>query len=133
MYRPRVQMKNPIRCLSTDWVFHIPIFIDLFRLKPHQSQRHPITILQHLNAIIIPAVAHKALFGNSKVVVFALEGACRNALPFVGRIDVERVLACHFGIAKEKDVVVVAFDGHGEPPHIDRLFNVLDAVFVKGN
>ena len=30
--------------------------------KPHQPQRHVFTILQHLDAIIVPAVAHEALF-----------------------------------------------------------------------
>ena len=32
------------------------------RPKPHQPQRHAFTILQHLDAIIVPAVAHEPLF-----------------------------------------------------------------------
>ena len=45
----------------------------LFCLKPHQPQWHPLAILQHLNTVVISAVAHEALFREGEVVVFALD------------------------------------------------------------
>ena len=75
-------------------------------------------------------MTHEAFFRDGKVVIFALEGILRNALPFCNRIDVERIFSRFLGIAKEEDVVVVALDGQGKPTHIDGLLDVLDAFFV---
>ena len=128
---------NPLNIKRLGFVFDSisPRFPLLFHYcpKPHQPQRHTFAVFQHLYTIIKSTVAHEAFFGNGKVVAVALEGAFRNALPFADRIDVKRVLARHLGIAEEEDVVVVAFDGYGEPPHIDRLLDALNAVFVTGN
>ena len=40
----------------------IIVFVDSFRPKPHQPQRHAVVVFQHLNAVVKPIVTHEAFF-----------------------------------------------------------------------